>query len=123
MTNLVLSLNRSFFDGMRALDAEWRGDAGSVQGFDTYGLFEGMYHVLAWFLNCSVSANVTGIVVCEYLLGFCSYRSVVADDYDACSGDWRSGTHTWWDELHPSEQTGRNLAAEMHKKIEGKSTY
>ncbi len=29
----------------------------------------------------------------------------------------------WWDELHPSEQTGRNLAAEMYKKILGESQY
>ena len=29
----------------------------------------------------------------------------------------------WWDALHLSEQTGRNVVAEMHLKIEGKSQY
>lgn len=51
---------------------------------------------------------------------------VVADDRDAGSGDCtleERDSYMWWDELHPSEQTGRNLAAEMHLKIEGKSKY
>lgn len=29
----------------------------------------------------------------------------------------------WWDELHPSEQTGRLLAREIAKKLDGKSKY
>lgn len=29
----------------------------------------------------------------------------------------------WWDELHPSEQTGRLLAREIVNKLEGRSKY
>jgi len=29
----------------------------------------------------------------------------------------------FWDELHPSEQTGRLLAAEVKRKTEGQSIY
>lgn len=39
-----------------------------------------------------------------------------------CIGDERD-SYMWWDELHPSEQTGRNLAKEMLKKINGQSIY
>ena len=42
MTNLVHGLNRIVHDRVRALDAEWREDRGSVQWFDTYRLFEEM---------------------------------------------------------------------------------
>ena len=60
MTNLVHSLNRIVRDGVRALDAEWRGDGGSVQWFNTYGFFEEMYDNPAQFFNGSIPANVTG---------------------------------------------------------------
>ena len=59
MTKLVLTLNRILFDGVRALDAEWRGVAGRVQWIDTHRLSE-MYHHLARFFNGSISVNVTG---------------------------------------------------------------
>ncbi|KAM5545407.1 hypothetical protein V8D89_001020 [Ganoderma adspersum] len=51
MTNLALSLNRilHWHDGVRALDAEWRGGGSSVQWFDTYRLFEEI-----------IPANLTG---------------------------------------------------------------
>ena len=32
--------------------------------------------------------------------------------------------YMWWNEVHPSEQTGWNLAAEMHRRIVfGKSKH
>jgi phospholipase/lecithinase/hemolysin len=32
-------------------------------------------------------------------------------------------SYMWWDELHPSEQTGRLLASEINNKLEGRSSY
>ncbi|KAM5546282.1 hypothetical protein V8D89_000408 [Ganoderma adspersum] len=120
MTNLVHSLNRIVRDGVRALDAEWRAAGegeGSVQWFDTYGLFEEMYDNPARFFNGTIPANVTG---------HC-HQCPDPDDWRQCGiGDCtleERDSYMWWDELHPSEQTGRNLAAEMHRKIEGKSKY
>lgn len=32
-------------------------------------------------------------------------------------------SYMFWDELHPSEQTGRLLAVEIQRKMEGRSVY
>ncbi|TBU26254.1 hypothetical protein BD311DRAFT_808567 [Dichomitus squalens] len=114
--NLVHSLNRILRDGVRTLDTEW-GGGGSVQWFDTYGFFEEMYNHPARYFNGSVPANVTG--QCHQCPDPDDWRQCGIGD---CTPDERD-SYMWWDELHPSEQTGRNLAAEMHRKIEGKSKY
>ncbi|KAI0694984.1 GDSL lipase/esterase [Cerioporus squamosus] len=116
MYNLVHSLNRMLRDGVRALNEEWRGD-GRVEWFDTYGLFEKMYDNPTQYFNGSIPANVTG---------HC-HQCPDPDDWRQCGiGDCTleaRDSYMWWDELHPSEQTGRNLAAEMHKKLLGESQY
>ncbi|KAJ4477441.1 hypothetical protein J3R30DRAFT_3703834 [Lentinula aciculospora] len=114
--NLVHSLNRMLEDGINALNAEWAGD-GRVEWFNTYNLFETMYNNPAQYFNGSIPANVTG---------HC-HQCPDPDDYTQCGiGDCtlaERDSYMWWDELHPSEQTGRNLAAEIFKKIEGNSQY
>ncbi|KAF5390804.1 hypothetical protein D9757_004423 [Collybiopsis confluens] len=116
MYNLVHSLNRMLIDGVKVLNAEWGGD-GKVEWFDTYGFFEEMFNHPTQFFNGSIPANVTG---------HC-HQCPDPDDFTQCGiGDCtldERDSYMWWDELHPSEQTGRNLAAEMLKKIEGRSKF
>ncbi|KAH7871633.1 GDSL lipase/esterase [Lentinula edodes] len=116
MYNLVHSLNRMLSDGINVLNAEWAGD-GRVEWFNTYEFFEKMYNNPTQYFNGSIPANVTG---------HC-HQCPDPDDYTKCGiGDCtlaERDSYMWWDELHPSEQTGRNLAAEILKKIEGNSQY
>ncbi|KIY68267.1 carbohydrate esterase family 16 protein, partial [Cylindrobasidium torrendii FP15055 ss-10] len=116
MYNIVHRLNRLLSDRVSALNAEWRGN-GEVQWFDTYALFEELYFNPALYFNGSVPANTTG---------HC-HQCPDPDDYRLCGiGDCtldERDSYMFWDELHPSEQTGRNLAMEMHKKIGGQSRY
>ncbi|GAV99626.1 carbohydrate esterase family 16 protein [Lentinula edodes] len=116
MYNLVHSLNRMLSDGINVLNAEWAGD-GRVEWFNTYEFFEKMYNNPTQYFNGSIPANVTG---------HC-HQCPDPDDYTKCGiGDCTPAerdSYMWWDELHPSEQTGRNLAAEILKKIEGNSQY
>jgi phospholipase/lecithinase/hemolysin len=54
------------------------------------------------------------------------YKIDVNTELDWFSGDCtlaERDSYMWWDELHPSEQMGRKLAAEVLKKINGKSKY
>ncbi|KIK56863.1 carbohydrate esterase family 16 protein [Collybiopsis luxurians FD-317 M1] len=116
MYNLVHSLNRMLSDGVKVLNGEWGGE-GRVEWFDTYGFFEEMYNNPTNFFNGSIPANVTG---------HC-HQCPDPDDFTQCGiGDCtldERDSYMWWDELHPSEQTGRNLAMETFKKIEGKSKF
>ncbi|KAJ3739308.1 hypothetical protein DFH05DRAFT_1407487 [Lentinula detonsa] len=116
MYNLVHSLNRMLSDGIDVLNVEWAGD-GRIEWFNTYDFFETMYNNPTQYFNGSIPANVTG---------HC-HQCPDPDDYTQCGiGDCtlaERDSYMWWDELHPSEQTGRNLAAEIFKKIEGNSGY
>ncbi|KAJ3714620.1 hypothetical protein DFJ43DRAFT_1007670 [Lentinula guzmanii] len=116
MYNLVHSLNRMLSDGIDVLNVEWAGD-GRIEWFNTYDFFKTMYNNPTQYFNGSIPANVTG---------HC-HQCPDPDDYTQCGiGDCtlaERDSYMWWDELHPSEQTGRNLAAEIYKKIEGKSEY
>ncbi|KAI0743996.1 hypothetical protein C8Q80DRAFT_1184464 [Daedaleopsis nitida] len=116
MYNLVRSLNRMLLDGANVLNAQWRGD-GRVSWFDTYDFFQEMYDHPTRYFNGSIPANVTGH--CHQCPDPDDWRQC---DIGDCTLDQRD-SYMWWDELHPSEQTGRNLAAEMHKKLQGKSRY
>ncbi|KAI0743994.1 hypothetical protein C8Q80DRAFT_1122316 [Daedaleopsis nitida] len=108
--NVVRSLIRMLFDGMHVLNAQWRGDE-RVSWFNTYDFIQEMYDRPARYFNGSVPANVTGH--CHQCPDPNDRTQCGMDD---CTLDQRD-SYMWWDELHPSEQTGRNLAAEMHKKI------
>ncbi|KAF9522769.1 hypothetical protein CPB83DRAFT_871864 [Crepidotus variabilis] len=120
MFNLVNSLNRMLKDGVDILNAESKDKslgAGKVEFFDAYRFFEEMYNQPAKYFNGSIPPDV---------LGHC-HRCDVPTDWHFCGiGDCslaERDSYMWWDELHPSEQTGRHLAAEILKKIENKSTY
>jgi len=82
-----------------------------------YGFFEEMYYNPTRYFNGSIPANVTG---------HC-HQCPVPSNYSYCGiGDCtmaQRDSYMWWDELHPSEQTGRNVAAEILKKIRGDSKY
>lgn len=113
MYNIVHSVNRILSDGVKVLNAEWQGD-GEVEWFDTYALFEEFYYNPTPYFNGSIPADTTE--PCHQ----CPVDSTQAcvdcplDEHDS---------HMLWDDLHPGEQTGRNLAMEMHKKIGGQSAY
>ncbi|KAJ7468742.1 GDSL lipase/esterase [Mycena latifolia] len=116
MFNFVHSLNALIRSGVDALSQEWHGSA-TLDVFDTYSLFEDMYNEPAKWFNGSIPANVTG---------HC-HQCPDPDDFRQCGiGDCtlaERDSYMWWDELHPSEQTGRNLAREMWKKLTGTSKY
>ncbi|KAL0576781.1 hypothetical protein V5O48_005189 [Marasmius crinis-equi] len=114
--NLVRSLNRMLNDGVQNLNREWKGD-GKVELFDTYRFFEDMYNDPGRYFNGSLPANVTGH--CHQCPDPHDWRQC---DIGDCTLDQRD-SFMWWDELHPSEQSGRNLANEMNKKINGESAY
>ncbi|KAJ7157943.1 GDSL lipase/esterase [Mycena crocata] len=116
MFNFVHSVNALVRSGVEALSREWRGSA-TVDVFDTYGFFEDMYNEPTRWFNGSIPANMTG---------HC-HQCPDPDDFMQCGvGDCtiaERDSYMWWDELHPSEQTGRNLAREMSKKLAGTSKY
>ncbi|KAF7297235.1 hypothetical protein MIND_00956600 [Mycena indigotica] len=125
--NFVQTMNALLKGGVLALRQEWAARGASVQMFDTYGLFTEMYHNPTRFFNGSAPANVTG---------HC-HQCPDADDYRQCGMPGPislataetvlpiSETHSCGgaNELHPSEQTGRNLAMEMFRAISGHSKF
>ncbi|KAE9388302.1 hypothetical protein BT96DRAFT_438020 [Gymnopus androsaceus JB14] len=116
--NFANSLNELLKDGVSNLATEWESEPEtSVEFFDTYAFFEEMYNHPAMFFNGSIPANVTG---------HC-HQCPDPDNFLDCGiGDCtlaQRDSYMWWDELHPSEQTGRNLAAEIWRKIQGVSKF
>ncbi|KAF5391336.1 hypothetical protein D9757_002048 [Collybiopsis confluens] len=85
--------------------------------FDSYSLFEDMIAHPTSYLNGTAPLNVTGCVhSCVYQL------NESTADTGACTivnGTDRD-SFMWYDELHPSEQTDRNIAKEIAAVIEGK---
>ncbi|KAF9065311.1 GDSL lipase/acylhydrolase [Rhodocollybia butyracea] len=85
--------------------------------FDSYSLFEDMLAHPAEYLNGTAPLNVTG----------CSHSCVFqlnepTSDTGACTiatGAARD-SFLWFDELHPSEQTDRNIARQIADIMEGK---
>jgi phospholipase/lecithinase/hemolysin len=49
-------------------------------------------------------------------------KMLTCDNSGDCKWEERD-SYMWWDELHPSEQTGRLVAQEVVKKLDGKSIY
>ncbi|KAF8208143.1 GDSL-like Lipase/Acylhydrolase-domain-containing protein [Mycena galopus ATCC 62051] len=112
--NFVQSMNALIRAGVAALSREW--PSATLDVFDTYGFFEEMYNHPAQFFNGSIPANVTGH--CHQCpdpnnFTFCGIGDCTLAERDS---------YMWWDELHPSEQTGRNLANELWKKLTGAET-
>ncbi|KAJ7156144.1 GDSL-like Lipase/Acylhydrolase-domain-containing protein [Mycena filopes] len=114
--NFVHTMNTLLRSGVEALSREWE-DSATVEMFDTYGLFQDMYNEPARWFNGSIPANVTGH--CHQCPDPNDFRQCGVGD---CTLDERD-SYMFWDELHPSEQTGRNLAREMWKKLTGTSKY
>ncbi|KAF5361189.1 hypothetical protein D9758_009023 [Tetrapyrgos nigripes] len=119
MFNFVTTLNTLLKSGINNLNAEWKcsGTGGFVEYFDTYGFFEELYYNPNAYYNGSIPANVTSWChKCPNPLDyhFCGIGDCTEDERDS---------YMWWDELHPSEQTGRNVAQEMFKKIHGTSRF
>ncbi|KAJ7057946.1 hypothetical protein C8F01DRAFT_1148938 [Mycena amicta] len=110
------SMNALLRGGVLALRTEWAHSGATVQMFDTYGFFTEMYDNPTRFFNGSAPANVTGH--CHQCPDPNDFTQVRSD----CTLDQRD-SYMWWDELHPSEQTGRNLAMETFKALNGRSKF
>jgi len=115
MYNIVNSVNALIQARIPTLKNELKGS--SIEYFDTYHFFEDMYDNPSKFFNGTLPPNVTGH--CHQCPNATDYHFCGIGD---CTVDQRD-SFMWWDELHPSEQTGRNLAREMVNKILGKSQY
>jgi phospholipase/lecithinase/hemolysin len=122
--NFVRSLNKHLKDRIEIINEQWstfsqssKKNPAHISYFDTYAFFEELYNNPSKYYNGSIPANV---------ISHCHQCSVPTDYHFCRIGDCtleERDSYMWWDELHPSEQTGRNLAAEMMKKIEGRSSF
>ncbi|KAF7326021.1 hypothetical protein MKEN_00453000 [Mycena kentingensis (nom. inval.)] len=115
--NFVQTMNALLRGGVAALRDEWKGTDATVQMFDMYAFFTEMYENPERFFNGSAPANVTGH--CHQCPDPNDFRQCGIGD---CTLDERD-SYMWWDELHPSEQTGRNLAEEIFKALNGRSKF
>ncbi|THU85205.1 hypothetical protein K435DRAFT_869531 [Dendrothele bispora CBS 962.96] len=101
-----------------SLNEQWASRSGGyVEYFDSYAFFEEVYRHPDVYFNGSVPANVTG---------WCHQCPDPLDFHFCGIGDCTEAerdSYMWWDELHPSEQTGRNVAMELFKKIKGVSRF
>ncbi|CAH0044984.1 unnamed protein product [Clonostachys solani] len=88
-----------------------------IEYFDTYRFFEEIYLNPDQYFNGTAPANVTGH--CHQCPNATDWRYCGVGD---CTLEERD-SYMWWDELHPSEQTGRLLAREIVNKLEGRSAY
>ncbi|KAK7455766.1 hypothetical protein VKT23_010798 [Stygiomarasmius scandens] len=118
MFNIVNTLNVLLRAGIRDLNDQWaKGAGGYVEYFDAYSFFEEMYHHPAAYFNGSIPATVTNW--CHKCPNPFDFHSCGIGDCTETERD----SYMWWDELHPSEQTGRNVAMELLKKIRGSSKF
>ncbi|KAL9620404.1 MAG: hypothetical protein Q9160_005104 [Pyrenula sp. 1 TL-2023] len=86
----------------------------SITFFDTYALFERIYLSPSTYLNGTLPANVTGH--CHQCPDANDWRRCGEGD---CVGEGERDSFMWWDELHPSEQTGRVVAGEVARLLGG----
>ncbi|KAJ3773828.1 GDSL lipase/esterase [Lentinula raphanica] len=85
--------------------------------FDSYSLFEDMIANPANYLNGTAPLNITGCAhSCVYQLDESTADTGVCTIANGTDRD----SFLWYDELHPSEQTERNIAKEIAEVIEGK---
>lgn len=131
------SLNSLLKYGIKDAQRDMSRKGGKIEFFDTYKFFEELYLNPQRYFNGSAPVNVTGHChqcpnatdwrYCGVYVNFISHRKIYArKKADSYSGDcaWEErDSYMWWDELHPSEQTGRLLAKELVKKLEGNSLY
>jgi hypothetical protein len=72
-----------------------------------------IYYNPSAYLNGAASANVTGFE------NHCNNNGTVCSDFEGNSPD----SFLWYDELHPSEQTGRIIAKNFVEVLDGTSKY
>jgi len=85
--------------------------------FDSYSLFEDMLANPSSYLNGTAPLNITGCVhSCVYQLNESTADTGVCTIANGTDRD----SFLWYDELHPSEQTDRNIAKEIAEVVEGK---
>ncbi|KAJ3908553.1 GDSL lipase/acylhydrolase [Lentinula edodes] len=85
--------------------------------FDSYSLFEDMIASPATYLNGTAALNITGCAhSCVYQLNESTADTGICTIANGTDRD----SFLWYDELHPSEQTERNIAREIAEVIEGK---
>ncbi|KAJ4480570.1 GDSL lipase/esterase [Lentinula edodes] len=85
--------------------------------FDSYSLFEDMIANPATYLNGTAALNITGCAhSCVYQLNESTADTGICTIANGTDRD----SFLWYDELHPSEQTERNIAREIAEVIEGK---
>ncbi|KIK51144.1 carbohydrate esterase family 16 protein [Collybiopsis luxurians FD-317 M1] len=82
--------------------------------FDTYSLYSDMYNKPQQYYNGTAPLNVkTPIKSCVFSL---NEATTDTGNCTIAQGTDRD-SYMWWDELHPSEQSGRNLAAQIAEVI------
>ncbi|KAF8310069.1 hypothetical protein DL93DRAFT_2169916 [Clavulina sp. PMI_390] len=113
--NAPRTINRLVQDGITSLQQKWSDS--KIEYFNTYDFFFELYDNPTKYFNGSIPANVTGH--CHQCPNATDWHYCGDGD---CTLDQRD-SYMWWDELHPSEQTGRNIAKEMLKKILGTSLF
>ncbi|KIK59717.1 carbohydrate esterase family 16 protein [Collybiopsis luxurians FD-317 M1] len=85
--------------------------------FDSYSLFEDMIAHPAAYLNGTAPLNTSSCVhACHYQLNESTADMGICTIANGTDRD----SFLWYDELHPSEQTDRNIAKEVAEVIEGK---
>jgi len=87
-----------------------------VASFDAQALFSDMYYNPQNYLNGTAPLNVTGCVhSCVYAL---NQSTTDTGDCTIATGS-DADSFLWYDELHPSQQSDRNLAKEITAVIQG----
>ncbi|KDR70177.1 hypothetical protein GALMADRAFT_890537 [Galerina marginata CBS 339.88] len=117
MSELVLSGNALTKLMLQALAPSLPGAHLGI--FDTYSLFNDILDRPSVYLNGTAPLNTTGAVKsCVYQLNESTGDS---GDCTIAQGGARD-SFVWFDELHPSEQSGRVLAKEMARVIKGQES-
>ncbi|KAH7305576.1 hypothetical protein B0I35DRAFT_492983 [Stachybotrys elegans] len=110
------SLNDLMRVSIRDAQKEMSRKGGRIEFFDTYKFFQELYISPQNYFNGTAPVNVTGH--CRQ----CPNATWTMCGIGDCTWEERD-SFMWWDELHPSEQTGRLLAKEIAKKLDGTSVY
>jgi len=90
-----------------------------VAAFDTHALFTDMYDNPQSYLNGTAPLNVTGCVnSCVYALNESTADPGTCTTATGSDAD----SFLWYDELHPSQQSDRNLAKEITAVMKGEQS-
>ncbi|KAL9105194.1 MAG: hypothetical protein Q9227_009577 [Pyrenula ochraceoflavens] len=121
--HLTTTLNSLLKSGLHSLSTELTPTPTSTESgpnlnfFDTYTFLSTLYVSPTSYFNGSLPANVTGH--CHQCPNATDWRYCGIGD---CVGAEERDSFMWWDELHPSEQTGRVLAREVAGWVGGRGS-